>query len=144
VIRDEKENPAMPKRAQAVTVPRIDLIAGLPDETRPGTLADAQVDEYMALRGAAIDGLLGVVTEVTTAGVPTATIGPPGRRAHPAVWFPPPRSARTGHRIPVGDRQPIASRRLPWWTWFFEHLDRLHARLMRGQPERVRTGLEDR
>jgi hypothetical protein len=58
------------------------------------------------------------------------------------VWAPPPRSTTTGHRIPVDGRPPIPSRRLPWWSWLFEPVDRLHARLMAGQPGHVRDGLE--
>lgn len=60
---------------------------------------------------------------------------------HPDVWQPPPRCTSCGHRVPVGGRQPIGSRRLVR-TWPYELAARIVARLMRGQPDRVRTGLE--
>lgn len=63
------------------------------------------------------------------------------------IWQPPPRYTRRpgarGHRAPVDGRAPAESKRLPWWTWPFEYLWRLEAWLMRNQPERVRTGLEE-
>jgi hypothetical protein len=122
---------------------RVDLTSGLPGDgdARPWTLTEGEYAEYQALRAAAIDALLGHETEVTTAGVPTALIGPP-RRPEPGYWwFPPPRTVFTGHRVAVGGRVPAESRTLPWWTWGFEVLWRVEARLMRGQPQHVRDGL---
>jgi hypothetical protein len=59
------------------------------------------------------------------------------------VWYPPPRYTRKGHRATVGGRTPVGSRyRRPWWTMLFEHINRLEARLMRGQPPAARDGLE--
>jgi hypothetical protein len=58
------------------------------------------------------------------------------------IWYPPPRFTKGGHRAPVNGRRPVESKTLPWWTWFFEHADRLHARLMARQPQHVRDGLD--
>jgi hypothetical protein len=71
--------------------------------------------------------------------------GRPAVAPRPDVWFPPPRYTRNGHRAPVDGRAPVGSRhRRPRWTALFEHINRLEARLMRGQPQHVRDGLEGR
>jgi hypothetical protein len=63
--------------------------------------------------------------------------------AHPDVWAPPPRCTRCGHRVKMGNREPAESKTLPRWTWPFEYLGRLHARLMRNASVSVRDGLQD-
>lgn len=63
--------------------------------------------------------------------------------AHPDVWAPPPHCTRCTHRVGLGNREPVRSRDLPWWTWPFELAWRLEARLMRNQPVQVRDGLQD-
>jgi hypothetical protein len=58
------------------------------------------------------------------------------------VWYPPPRSVRTRHRVAQGDRAPVSTRDLPWPFKVFEHIDRLHAWCMRFVPEDQWDGLE--
>jgi hypothetical protein len=66
------------------------------------------------------------------------------KHSEACIWYPPARYTclRLGHRAPAGGLVPIESKKLPWWSWPFELMWRLEARLMRNQPERVRTGLE--
>jgi hypothetical protein len=126
-----------------MTAGRIDLISGLPDPDHADELTDAEFAEYRALRVAALNAMLGFETTVTCLGTPTATIGPPrGSSVDRDVWWPPRRGVFSGHRVPADGRPPAPSRTLGWRFWAFEYLWRLQARLMRGQPQHVRDGLQ--
>lgn len=62
-------------------------------------------------------------------------------RTPDGIYYPPPRSTETGHRVGVGGQRLIESRSFPFWLWPFELIDRLHARLMRYAPHKYWTGI---
>jgi hypothetical protein len=62
------------------------------------------------------------------------------------VWYPPPRSTRTGHRVSVREGwRPVETRRMPVWPWWpLEILSRVAARKVgkRKLPIAVVLGIE--